>query len=209
MGAAAIVKKFLPYWVLPAVSINDSVETRWSRRVEYTGTWLAPTISALPIYLKIYRLPWAIPERETWFVTRIRSTRRGIWFNPIPGWWGPLGPSFGFFLFHCQTPQDWKLILGDFSLTFIVHILTKKVAGSGQVRSPEAVSWPHIIKVCNHASARVFDWSFFFSSRFSKNTSMCNLYISELFYLWPEVRPDSWPLHYKPMGKYWNASCCV
>ena len=30
-------------------------------------------------------------------------------------------------------------------------------------------------------------------------------YISEFVYLWPEVRSDSWSLHYKPMGKYWNA----
>ena len=36
---------------------------------------------------------------------------------------------------------------------------------------------------------------------------MHNLYISELVYLWPEVRPDSWSLHYKPIGKYWNAPC--
>ena len=30
---------------------------------------------------------------------------------------------------------------------------------------------------------------------------MCNLYISEFVYLWPEVRPDSWPLYCKPMLK--------
>ena len=35
----------------------------------------------------------------------------------------------------------------------------KKVAGSGQIRSPEAVCWPHLRKACNHARASVFNWS--------------------------------------------------
>ena len=43
----------------------------------------------------------------------------------------------------------------DFFQTFIAHILTKKNTGSGQVRSPETVCWPHLRKVCNHARARV------------------------------------------------------
>ena len=39
-------------------------------------------------------------------------------------------------------------------LAFIAHILTKK--SPGQVRSPEAIYWPHLRKVCDHARARVF-----------------------------------------------------
>ena len=78
-----------------------------------------------------------------------------FWFNPIPGG-GPFAPPLRLFLCHCQTPQDRKLILGDFFLTLIAHILTTKNTGSGQVSSPEAVCWPHLRKVCNHARARVF-----------------------------------------------------
>ena len=34
-----------------------------------------------------------------------------------------------------------ELLLGDFSLTFSVHILLKEMVGSGQVRSPEQVTY--------------------------------------------------------------------
>ena len=57
-----------------------------------------------------------------------------ISLNPIPGGGGLLAPSpLRFFLCHCQTPEDRKLILADFFQTFIAHILTKKLPG--QVRS--------------------------------------------------------------------------
>ena len=44
-------------------------------------------------------------------------------------------PPLRFFSRHCQTPQDRKLKLGDFSYTFIAHILVKKNCRvkSGQV----------------------------------------------------------------------------
>ena len=55
-------------------------------------------------------------------------------FNPIPGG-GAFKAPLQVFLCHCQTQQDWKLILSDFPLTFIAHILTKKSyrVRSGQV----------------------------------------------------------------------------
>ena len=76
----------------------------------------------------------------------------------------------------------------------------RKIAGSGKVKSPEPVCWPHLRKVCNHVRAS-FSRSDFLSSRIHYSTSMCKLYISEFVYLWPEVRSESWPLYYKPTGE--------
>ena len=46
-------------------------------------------------------------------------------------------------------------------------------------------------------------------SVFHKITDTYNLYVSDFWYLWPEVRSISWPHHYKSMGKnshrsYWK-----
>ena len=97
---------------------------------------------------------------------------------------GLLGP-LRFFLCHCQTPQNRKLILGDFFETFIAHILTKQIIGSGQVRSPEAFCWPHLRKVCNHARASIFHGSIYALQVFISvpSCTIClsqNLYICEL-----------------------------
>ena len=56
-------------------------------------------------------------------------------------------------------------------------------------------------------SRQCFSWNDFHSSGIHYRTSMCNLYISELVYLWPEVRSESWPLYCKDMGIYSNVSC--
>ena len=79
--------------------------------------------------------------------------------NPIPGGGGPKRPPLRFFLCHCQTPQDRKLILGDFFQTFIPHIFTKKNyrVRSGQVTRGGLLTPPQ--KGCNHARARVFHGS--------------------------------------------------
>ena len=112
---------------------------------------------------------------------------------------------FRFFLCDGQTPQDiqlWWLFLTIHS----AHFSKKEITGSCQVRSPEQVYWPHLRDVCSHVRARVFFFSRndFLSSRSHYNTSMCNFDISEFVNMWPEVRSETWPLHYKPMGKSWN-----
>ena len=43
-------------------------------------------------------------------------------------------------------------------------------------------------------------------SVFHKMIDSYNLYISDFWYLWPEVRSISWPHHYKSMGKNSNRS---
>ena len=43
-------------------------------------------------------------------------------------------------------------------------------------------------------------------SVFHKMIDTYNLYISDFWYLWPEVRSISWPHHYKSMGKNSNRS---
>ena len=43
-------------------------------------------------------------------------------------------------------------------------------------------------------------------SVFHKMIDAYNLYISDFWYLWPEVRSISWPHHYKSMGKNSNRS---
>ena len=71
-------------------------------------------------------------------------------------------------------------------MTFPKHSLRtfwqKKVAGLGQVRSPKAVCWPHLRKVCNHARARLFDWSIS-SLQVLVRILVCAFCISQNFYI--------------------------
>ena len=113
-------------------------------------------------------------------------------FNPIPGG-VPLRAPSGFSCVIAKRRNTESL----YSVTSPKHSLCtfwqKKNAGSGQVRSPEAVCWLHLRKVCNHGRARVFDWSIS-SLQVLVRVPLCAIcrYISEFLYLWPEVRPDSW-----------------
>ena len=136
--------------------------------------------------------------------------------NPIPGVCvcvgGALRSPFFFFVFSCvgflfflwlchgQTPQDIQLIVGDFSLLFIAHISAKKKkkSGSGQVRLPERVCWPHLRKVCNHVRARDFSRGDFLFSGIHFSINMCNLYISESV-TWGQVRDVTFTLQ-----AYWK-----
>ena len=58
------------------------------------------------------------------------------------------------------------------------------MTGSGQVRSPEAVCWPHLRKVCNHARARVSHRSIFSLQVFIR-VPPCTICISVT---WGQVR---------------------
>ena len=60
--------------------------------------------------------------------------------------------------------------------------------------------------VCNHNSAKVF-YGAIFSYQVFIAVPVCVICVSLILYLWPEVRSESWSLHHKPTGKYWNASC--
>ena len=50
--------------------------------------------------------------------------------NPIRGGGGGFSAPLRFFLYHCQTPQHRKLILGDFFQTFIAHMSSQLRVGS-------------------------------------------------------------------------------
>ena len=54
---------------------------------------------------------------------------------------------------------------------------------SGQVRSPEAVSSPHLRKACNRARARVFDWSIS-SLQVLVRVPVCAMCISQNCYIY-------------------------
>ena len=65
------------------------------------------------------------------------------WLNPIPGGGGFKAP-FRFLLCHCQTPQDWKLILGDFLNIHCAHFDKKSCrVSSGQVTRGALLTPPH------------------------------------------------------------------
>ena len=73
------------------------------------------------------------------------STRRG------------LRPSSGFSFAMAKRRKifsSYFVTLSSYSLRIFQQ--KKKIAGSGQFRSPERVCWPHLRKVCNHVRARVF-----------------------------------------------------
>ena len=60
--------------------------------------------------------------------------------------------------FYCAITKRRKTE-SSYSVTFPKHslrIFWQKIAGSGQVRSPQAVCWHHFRKVCSHPRARVF-----------------------------------------------------
>ena len=80
--------------------------------------------------------------------------------NPIPGGGGASGaPPWGFLVI---SPKRVELGSSNF-LTFPKRLLRNMSENFEliwpQVRSPEAVWWPYLRKVCNHARARVFDRS--------------------------------------------------
>ena len=120
--------------------------------------------------------------------------------NPIPG--GGFPAPLRFFLCHCQTPQDWQLILGDFFLIFIAQKNCQ-----GQVRSPVAVCLPHLRKFAI-PRARVFHGSISFLQVFIK-TPLCPICISHNLYIC-DLRSGQirvFTLQAYVWGKYWNALC--
>ena len=124
-------------------------------------------------------------------------------FNPIRGGGGGLPPS-GFSCVIAKRRKIESSYLVTFSKLSMRTFRQKKLLG--QVRSG------HQRRFVDPTSEKfVIALSFsrinFLSSGFNKGTTMHNLYISEFVYPWPEVRSDSWTLHYKPMRKYWNAPC--
>ena len=78
--------------------------------------------------------------------------------------------------------------------------------GSGQVRSPGQVKWPHLRKTFKLRHGHSSGDKDLKLSGFGILPSTYNLYISDFQYRWPKVRSISWPPHYESMGKNSSAS---
>ena len=102
----------------------------------------------------------------------------------------PLRPTLQVFL--VPLPNAARYAAHTSWLLLTIHCAhLKKNTGSGQVRSPERICWPHLRKVYNHVRARVFfSRSGVLSAGIHNSTNMCSFYISEFVYLWPEVRSE-------------------
>ena len=80
--------------------------------------------------------------------------------------------------------------------------------GSGQVRSPGQVKWPHLRKTFKLRHGHSSGDKDLKLSGFGILPSTYNLYISEFLYRWPKVRSFLESHHYKSMGELSTSSEC-
>ena len=87
--------------------------------------------------------------------------------------------------------------------------LSKKKKMPGQVRSGNQSGFvdPTSEKFANTSELEFFTKLFPLIKSSKQYLQYVSFVYLRIFDLWPEVRSESWPLHCKPMEKYWNATC--